>query len=206
MTILGKIERLFKFVTLLIIRAYSLYWSAIFSSKSLHIHPSAKILGWSSIRLGSKFSAGRLLWIEAIQSYDGKLLDPHLVIGSGVSVSDCVHIACAGSVAIGDYVLIGSNVHITDHNHGLYSGGSNSSPAVRPVFRKLDIKEVKIFDNVFIGDGVVILPGSVINHGAIVGANSVVSGELMADTIYAGIPARPIKEYCNEKKEWINCK
>lgn len=55
-------------------------------------------------------------------------------------------------------------------------------------------KKVSIGDNVFIGWGATILAGTEIGDNTIIGANSVVSGKLEADSVYAGNPARKIMD------------
>jgi len=99
--------------------------------------------------------------------------------------------------------LIGSNVIITDHNHGSYSGSEQDVPELRPQLRPLSAgKEVFIGENVWIGDGVAILPGTSIGAGSIVAANSVVSRNVPAATVVAGSPALPIKAFDYSAKEW----
>ena len=155
------------------------------------------------MRIGRDFRAGRLLWLEAVSQYGLQRLEPRLLIGDRVSCSDGVHIACAFTVAIGHDVLIGSKVHVTDHNHGRYSGPMpHSSPNEAPAQRALAGAPVVIGDRVFLADGVIVLPGSVIGAGTIVGANSVVCGALPADAICVGNPARPIRHFSDADGIW----
>ena len=46
--------------------------------------------------------------------------------------------------------------------------------------------------NIFIGHKSIILPGTYIESNVIVGAGSVVKGRLVTNTVYAGVPAKPI--------------
>lgn len=55
-------------------------------------------------------------------------------------------------------------------------------------------KSIVIGENVWIGKRVMILKGSVIENGAIVAAGSIVTGNVSANSIYAGSPAKRIKE------------
>ena len=57
-----------------------------------------------------------------------------------------------------------------------------------------EAKKVIIKDDVWIGSNVIILPGVTIESGAIIGAGSVVTKDVLKNTIVAGNPAKVIKE------------
>lgn len=177
-------------------------WQRILACPGLQIGDGALIIGDRHMRVGAGFRAGRGLWMEAVTQYGPQSLTPRLRIGERFSASDGVHIACALDVSLGDDVLIGSKVHITDHNHGLYQGTDASSPQECPATRPLHCASVRIGNRVFLADGVVVLPGSDIGDGAIVGANAVVHGHLPGNTIYAGAPARPLKCFNATTLSW----
>lgn len=92
---------------------------------------------------------------------------------------------------IGERVAIGPNVTIV-----CASGPNNSLLASNSyVAKKLIVeKEVVIEDDAWIGANVVILPGVIIGSGSIIGAGSVVVNSTKPFTIYAGIPAKKIRE------------
>jgi lipopolysaccharide O-acetyltransferase len=153
------------------------------------------------MRIGVSFSAGDHLWLEAISSVNGK--EPLLSIGHNVNFSDSVHVACINRVAIGDGVLCGSRVIITDHNHGCYAGPAQTGPEQRPALRPLSSQNhVVIGDHVWLGDGVAVLPGAEIGAGAIIGANSVVNRAIPARCIAVGAPARPIRQWDSQDEQW----
>jgi acetyltransferase-like isoleucine patch superfamily enzyme len=52
--------------------------------------------------------------------------------------------------------------------------------------------DIVLGDNVFIGQNAILLPGTRVGDNVIVGAGCVVRGELPADMVYAGNPARPV--------------
>lgn len=91
-------------------------------------------------------------------------------------------------VSIGAYTMFGPNVVITgsDHNFDI--------PGVPMIFSgRPELSKTNIGDDVWIGHGTVIMSGLTIGDGVIVGANSVVTKDLAAYGIYAGVPAVRIK-------------
>ena len=156
----------------------------------------------SSKEIGEDLSAGDDLWLEAITRYQEQVFLPRIVIGRHVRIGNFVHIAATHFVEVGDDVLIGSKVIITDHNHGQYSR-EHTSPRVAPALRPLDYgRRVVIGRNVWLGDGVVVAPGSTIGEGAVIGANSVVVGAIPAFTMAVGAPAKVCKVYSFDIGEW----
>ena len=169
----------------------------------LRLGRQPKIRGIRHMRIGSSFSAGDHLWLEAIANFAGNSHRPILTIGQNVNFSDNVHVACIHRVAIGEGVLSGSRVIITDHNHGCYTGAFQSDPEQRPALRPLHShSQVVVGDNVWLGDGVVVLPGAEIGRGAIIGSNSVVNGVIPALCIAVGAPARSIKRWDAQIQQW----
>jgi acetyltransferase-like isoleucine patch superfamily enzyme len=170
----------------------------------LRIGRYPKLAGLAHMRVSANLSAGDGLWLEAVTAFAGTRYQPLITIGANVNLSDHVHVACTHRVTIGDGVLSGSRVIITDHSHGIYGGEQQSSPEVRPVERKLsNDKSVVIGRNVWLGDGVAVLGGSEIGDGAIIGANSVVNGRVPPFCIAVGTPARPIRRWDSETARWV---
>lgn len=123
--------------------------------------------------------------------------------GDNVQINDFVHIAAAKNVEIGNNVLIASKIFISDICHGEYADIENmSDPNEHPNDRKLSAKPVIIHDDVWIGEMVSILPGVEIGKGSIIGANSVVTKSIPEYSIAAGNPAKVIKQYNFNKKQW----
>jgi acetyltransferase-like isoleucine patch superfamily enzyme len=143
-----------------------------------------KIFHPAHIRIGNRFSAGHSLWLESVEGRG------RIDIGNDVNFSDFVHIGSAVSIRIEDGVLIGSKVLITDHSHG---GVADVLTDVCPNERAIVSKgPVVVCRSAWIGDGACILAGVTVGERAIVGANSVVSKDIPAGTVWAGAPARLI--------------
>ena len=182
------------------IRNYLL--SRKFGVKRIQIGPRARLRGLSCVEMGEDFAAGDGLWLEAITRYNDQSFSPKIVIGQHVRISHFVHITATHRVEIGDDVLVGSKVMITDHNHGQYSR-EHTSPHVGPTLRPLDEdRSVLIGSKVWLGDGVVVTAGSTIGQGSVIGANSVVQGNIPAFCIASGLPARVRKMFNQTTKQW----
>lgn len=138
-----------------------------------------------SVNSGNRFNMiGRqqrtTLWVE------GKLS-----IGDNVGMS-ATAIICNHQVKIGNNVTIGGNVVIYDTDFHALNPQLRSNPSMD---RKNAIrKQVIIEDFVFIGAHSTILKGVTIGKNSIIGAGSVVSGNIPPDEIWAGNPARFIKQ------------
>jgi acetyltransferase-like isoleucine patch superfamily enzyme len=183
-----------------------LFYVRLFGAKDIRLGSGNTIKGVKRIKLGRGFRALDQLWLATVERDDaGNRYTPLLTIGNGVSFGYGVHVAATNSVCIGNDVLVGSRVIITDHNHGIYHGETQSSPLEAPACRILTCDaEVIVEDNVWIGDGVAILPGSRVGQGSIIGANSVVNGMIPKFCIAVGNPARPVKVYDFESRSWVH--
>lgn len=162
----------------------------------------SRIIGTAFIEVEPKCSIGRFSWIEVIKSSADS--EPILKIGERFSASERLHIACENKVEIGDNCLVGSGVHITDHNHGVYNGGNQSHPSIPPIDREIRSSgPVVIGSNVWIGDNVVIIGPVMIGEGVVVGANSVITKDIPDGCIAVGSPAIPIKHFDQNHLKWV---
>jgi lipopolysaccharide O-acetyltransferase len=169
----------------------------------LSLGANCHLRGLAYIRIGNNFYAGDGLWLEALDRYRGQNHTPRIAIGDNVSISRWSHISSIDLVKIGAHVLIGSNVMITDHNHGSYIGNSQTSPAIPPALRLLGGGgPVIIGENVWIGDNVTIIGPVSIGDGVVVAANTVVTRDIAPNTIVGGIPCRPLKRYNPSTMSW----
>ena len=187
---------------------YSWIFSKGLKTKKSSISLPCEVYGVKYIHIGAGFKARKGLWLHAISQYEEYKYSPRILIGVNVALSKNCHIACIAKIRIGNNVLIGSNVLITDHHHGNYASKgmtseSHSSPNSPPASRPLVGQAISIGNDVFIGDNCAVLPGANIGDGSIIGANSVVNTVIPAQHIAAGNPARIIKRYCQKSKAWV---
>lgn len=108
--------------------------------------------------------------------------DAELILGSGY-INYRSNIACFNKITIGDDVAISENVTIRDSdNHYIYKKGYEIS------------KPINIGNHVWVGMNATILKGVTIGDGAIIAAGSIVTRNVPAHCLVAGIPARIIHE------------
>ena len=158
-----------------------------------YIPYDSRIIGKEYISIGDQFYAYGNLRLEAFAIEEPKKNTTLLTIGNNVAVGNYCHIGAVNQVKIGDNVLMGSNVLITDHMHG---ESTYEELQIPPNKRELYSKGPVIIEkNVFIGDGVKIMPGVIIGEGAMVGSNAVVTHNVAKYSIVAGIPAVAIKTF-----------
>lgn len=137
-------------------------------------------------------------------------LSPMLKIGKGTQIGSFTKIkASDGPLTIGAHVTIGSNSFLSADKAGVTIGDHTMfGPNVTVVgnsyrFDRLDIpmcqqektsKGIVIGSDVWLGSGAIILDGVKIADGVIVGAGSVVTKDIEAYQIVAGVPAKVIKD------------
>lgn len=174
---------------------YSVFLTKLTWSSARLIRRPCYIRGKSSIEGGKGLTTGYSCRFDL----PGK--KKTLYIGEQCEFGDNTHIVAYNNVVIGNNVLIASRCFISDTNHGEYSGGEQSSPYQVPNQRKLVSTQVKIGDNVWIGENAVVLAGSNIGNGCIIGANTTVSRDIPDNCVVVGCN-RIIKQYNNETKIW----
>ncbi len=119
-------------------------------------------------------------------------------IDSGTGISNTA-ITCAQDIRIGKSVRIGSGCKIYDTDfHSLNPYMRTSRPENRTCIKH---KPIVIDDYAFIGAGSYILKGTKIGFASVIGAGSVVTGEIPPFTIWAGNPAKLVRELSAEERE-----
>ena len=204
------------------------WWARRLQAPGFRAARSPRLLGVRALRLGPDFHVRDFVWLEAVQAYQAgerrQVFSPCLRVGVSARLSDNVHIACIDRVTIGDHLLCGSGVLITDHAHGSYGrasasdlvsdpmsdpasnppGDLASDPSTPPAQRPLvSAGPVVIGNNVWLGDGVAVLAGAVIGDGCVIGANAVVTGTIAPGTIAVGAPARSVRRWDPATRAWL---
>jgi acetyltransferase-like isoleucine patch superfamily enzyme len=154
------------------------------SALSGRLHVSAVVLGMPELHGTRRLTLGKELYLYR-ELYFETQDDGHIVIGDGVVLSRGVHLVAFAGIILEDGVMIGEYASIRDANHRRVPGQS-----VRHTGH--DAKPIYIRRNAWIGRGAIILGGVTVGEGAVVGANAVVTRDVPALAVVAGVPARPI--------------
>lgn len=168
---------------------YSIWLSFdIKHAPKVHFDYPINLVGGKYITIGENTSFGKFCILSTWDKYEDEIFSPELVIGSRCVFGEYNHITANTRIEIGDDVLTGRWVTITDNSHGKTD---YETLQTTPIKRKLYSKGiVKIGNKVWIGDKATILPGVTIGDGAVVAANAVVTKDIPAYSVAAGNPAR----------------
>lgn len=146
--------------------------------------------GCQCICIGAGTTFGKDIWLTAWPELSKR--KPHLIIGKNCQFGAYNHITCSNSITIGENLLTGKWVTITDNSHGEITHHNLSLP---PIKRDVISNGAIIIEkNVWIGDKATILPGVTIGKGAIIAANAVVTHNVPAYSVVGGIPAKVIRK------------
>lgn len=110
-----------------------------------------------------------------------------LEIGNNVSLNPMCYLDANGGLKIGDDVSIAHGVTLLSDNH------KYDLLDIPIKDQGMQLKETVIENNVWLGAKVTVLAGVTIHEGVVVGANSVVTKDILANQVVAGIPAKSIK-------------
>jgi acetyltransferase-like isoleucine patch superfamily enzyme len=150
------------------------------------------LLGFQYISIGNNVGIEKNAVITAFDKYMEDSFSPQIIIGDNVNIGEYCHITAINKIIIGNGVLTGRCVTITDNSHG---SSLLEESDIQPSKRKLYSKgPVVIEDNVWIGDKVTVLPGVHIGYGSIIGANAVVTKDVPVNCVVGGNPAEIIKK------------
>lgn len=122
--------------------------------------------------------------------------NPTLKLGEGTVIGNFNHIYATQSIVIENYVLTADKVYISDNLHGY---DNPEIPILQQPIRQ--IGEVRIGEGSWLGENVCVIGASIGKHCTI-GANSVVTHDIPDYCVAVGAPARVIKQYNFETKQW----
>ncbi len=131
------------------------------------------------IHLGANTTIGR-----------GAILSPwggRIQLGDECGVNHYSIIYGHGGFVAGDYVRIAANCVVIPANHG-------TAQIDRPIYlQPLSAKGIRLESDIWIGTRATLLDGIQIERGAVIAAGAVVTRNVAAGAIVAGVPARELR-------------
>jgi acetyltransferase-like isoleucine patch superfamily enzyme len=128
---------------------------------------------------------GRFVWLgdrTKVRCHEGQVQ-----IGAKTVIGQECTISAYQRVRIGEQCVIADRTMFIDFDHGVVE-------VERPIrLQGIYKRDVEVGSNVWIGYGACILRGVSVGDNAIVGTNSVVTKDVPANAVVAGIPARIIR-------------
>jgi acetyltransferase-like isoleucine patch superfamily enzyme len=137
------------------------------------------------IARGGRVRLGRFVWLghkTKIRCHEGEVeIGEKTVIGQECTIS------AYRSVRIGEQCVIADRAMFIDFDHGVVE-------VERPIRKQgIYMREVEVGNNVWIGYGACILRGVRVGDNSIIGTNSVVTKDVPANAVVAGVPAKVIR-------------
>lgn len=113
--------------------------------------------------------------------------DAIIKIGNNTTIGYYSMLFSTLSIEVGNNCLIAPFAYFVDANHGI-----KKSQLINQ--QKMNVRPIKINDDVWIGQNVTITGGVEIGEGAVIAAKSLVNSDVPPYTIWGGVPANHIKD------------
>ena len=155
-------------------------------------------------RCGSNVIIGktvRIRYPELVEIGDNVIIDDFTYISTALKIHSNVHISSGCKIIGGKKSFVEMQEFSTLAPNVVLSAGSDdyiggiATPMVPMQFKgNVEIGKIILSKHCIVGSGSVVLPNVVFNEGACIGALSLAKENLASWFLYAGIPAKKIKE------------
>jgi acetyltransferase-like isoleucine patch superfamily enzyme len=164
--------------------------------KDVYIEPGVVINRPRFVEVGNYVRIKRNTSIN-LHPKDKKSKEILLFIGDHVIISEGCIISACNRIVIEENVGISPNVMIIDNSR-------KPGDIIRPSKeQKLEIGTVHIGADSWIAYGACVLPNVTIGRHCIIGALSVVNRDIPPYSVAVGSPAKVVKRYDFDRKEWV---
>ena len=164
--------------------------------ENVFIHPTAQLIGLNNISIGSNSLISEGCWFNVNFRSTNDI---------GISIGNNCHIGRRNFFSSGPLISIGDYSFTSVDCHFLGCGHSFNDP--RTPYNLAGLTKggkIRIGVNCWLATSVTVLEGVSIGHGSIVGARSLVVSDVPPFSLVIGSPARVIKRFDFERKEWVS--
>jgi len=169
--------------------------------RRVYIHYTCDILRSVAgyIQFGDDVGLAKDVWLNALPTMDGT--GPKIVLGNGCRIGRRSSISARNQILLEENVLFAPQVLIMDHNHEF-------SDVDVPI-RDQGVTQggrIIIEKNCWFGYGAVVLCNSgelTIGRNSVIGANSVVTRSFPPNSVIVGNPAKLLRTFDSEEKQWV---
>ncbi len=151
----------------------------------------------------------RIRYPELVEIGDNVIIDDFSYISTALKIASNVHISAGCKIIGGKKAFVSFDRFSTLSPNVVIAAGSDdylsgiATPMIPSEYKgNFEVGSVEINRHCIIGSNSTILPNVILNVGSSVGANSLVNDNLKAWVLYAGVPAKEIKN--RDMKEILN--
>ena len=163
-----------------------------------------KNLGLKKIGINVKISRNCCFYSpETIEIGNNVRIDDFCILSGNIKIHSYVHIAAfcslfgSGGIEMKEFSGLSSRVSIYSASDD-YSGEFLTGPCIPDQYRKVIIGKVVLEKHSLVGTGSTILPGVKLAIGSVLGSMSLLNKDTEDWKIFAGIPAKAIKDRKND--------
>lgn len=145
----------------------------------------SRIRVWLLRAVGFQIGHGSVMWGMPKIVGTGNIYK-RLIVGDGCWFNVGCHLDLAAPISIGHTVALGHGVLLLTNSHEVGGTDQRAGPLVA--------KPIVIGSGAWLGARCTVLPGITIGEGAVIAAGAMVTKDVPANTLVAGIPAKAVRE------------
>ncbi|MEI9897631.1 MAG: acyltransferase [Chthoniobacter sp.] len=159
------------------------------------IDETVHVLGWQQVRIGHHTIIAEGTWIN-VNNRDET--NPAVIIGDNSFIGRRNFFTAGSRITIGDYCLTGPDCHFLGADHDSSSPFTPFAISGVPSYGVIEVGA-----NCWFGSSVIVLKNVHIGFGSILGAGALITRDCPPFSMLVGSPARIIKRFDMQRKEWV---